>query len=92
MMVLRMLSFTSGVTKEQDYRFYLDCLGDAAERHGVAIHAYVLMTNHVHLLVTPEVKDNIGKTLQSLGRRYVHISITATVARVPYGRAVTGRR
>ena len=56
---------------EEDYRFYLDCLSDAAERHGVAIHAYVLMTNHVHLLVTPEVKDSIGKTLQSLGRRYV---------------------
>lgn len=56
---------------EEDYRFYLDCLRDAAERHGVAIHAYVLMTNHVHLLVTPESKDSLGKTLQSLGRRYV---------------------
>ena len=38
---------------DADYRFYLDCLGQAARRHGCAIHAYVLMTNHVHLLVTP---------------------------------------
>lgn len=56
---------------EEDYLFFLDCLQDAADRHGSAIHAYVLMTNHVHLLMTPERDDSIGKTLQSLGRRYV---------------------
>jgi len=33
---------------EQDYQFYLDCLYDASLRYGVSIHAYVLMTNHVH--------------------------------------------
>lgn len=55
----------------QDYRFYLDCLKEAAERNGIAVHAYVLMTNHVHLLVTPLDEASIGKTLQSLGRRYV---------------------
>ena len=33
---------------EQDYLFYLDCLGDACHRYKVALHAYVLMTNHVH--------------------------------------------
>ncbi len=56
---------------EEDYRFFLDCLRDAADRHGCAVHAYVLMTNHVHLLMTPERKDGISKALQSLGRRYV---------------------
>lgn len=56
---------------EEDYRFYLECLGDAARRHGCDIHAYVLMTNHVHLLATPHHKDSIAKTLQSVGRRYV---------------------
>lgn len=56
---------------EEDYLFFLDCLQDAAERHGSAIHAYVLMTNHVHLLITPGQDDSIAKTLQSLGRRYV---------------------
>jgi putative transposase len=38
---------------EADYLFYLACLREAARRHGCLIHAYVLMTNHVHLLVTP---------------------------------------
>jgi putative transposase len=54
-----------------DYTFYLECLQVAAEYQGLAIHSYVLMTNHVHLLVTPETEHGIGKTLQSLGRRYV---------------------
>lgn len=56
---------------EEDYHFFIECLQNAAEQHGCAIHAYVLMTNHVHLLMTPEREDSIGKTLQSLGRRYV---------------------
>jgi putative transposase len=56
---------------DEDYRFFLDCLQDAVDRHGCAIHAYVLMTNHVHLLMTPEREGSIGKALQSIGRRYV---------------------
>ena len=56
---------------EADYHFFIECLQKAAEQHGCAIHAYVLMTNHVHLLLTPEREDSIGKALQSLGRRYV---------------------
>jgi putative transposase len=56
---------------EEDYRVYLDWLKRAAEQYGLRIHAYVLMTNHVHLLATPGAEDSIGKTLQSLGRRYV---------------------
>jgi len=55
----------------EDYRFYLECLADAASKHGCDIHAYVLMTNHVHLLLTPHHKDSIAKILQSVGRRYV---------------------
>jgi putative transposase len=54
-----------------DYQFYLDVLREASERHGLQIHAYVLMTNHVHLLATPESPSSLPKTLQSLGRRYV---------------------
>jgi putative transposase len=56
---------------DEDYRFFLDCLMDAAKRHGCAIHAYVLMTNHVHLLTTPQNEGSLPKTLQSVGRRYV---------------------
>jgi putative transposase len=56
---------------DEDYHFFLDCLQNAAHRYGCAVHAYVLMTNHAHLLMTPKHEDSIGKTLQSLGRRYV---------------------
>ena len=54
-----------------DYHFYLQCLDEAARQHELHIHAYVLMTNHVHLLVSPTTEDSIPKTLQSVGRRYV---------------------
>lgn len=55
----------------RDYQFYLECLHDASQRYGVLIHAYVLMTNHVHLLVTPIKKHSISSVMQSIGRRYV---------------------
>jgi putative transposase len=56
---------------ENDYRFYLDCLRDACANNNVEVHAYVLMTNHVHLLMTPDSKEGISRLMQSLGRRYV---------------------
>ncbi|BCG65702.1 MAG: transposase, IS200/IS605 family [Methyloprofundus sp.] len=57
--------------EDDDYQFYLECLQAAMEKNKLSVHAYVLMTNHVHLLVSPEFKDSIAKTLQSVGRRYV---------------------
>jgi putative transposase len=54
-----------------DYQFYLDSLAVSAECYGCAIHAYVLMTNHVHLLLTPEAKESPSRCLQALGRKYV---------------------
>ncbi len=62
---------------ERDYSFYLHCLLTATHRHGAAIHAYVLMTNHVHLLVTPQHADSLPKIVQSVGRRYVQHFNTA---------------
>jgi len=56
---------------DEDFRFYLDSLKDASSRHGCRIHAYVLMTNHVHLLLTPESAESPSAVLQSVGRRYV---------------------
>lgn len=56
---------------EPDYLYYLDCLERASREHDLAIHAYVLMTNHVHLLVTPTDETSAPKTMQSVGRRYV---------------------
>ena len=54
-----------------DYRFYLEKLYDGCVRFGCKLHAYVLMTNHTHLLLTPITEKAIGQTMQSLGRYYV---------------------
>ncbi len=54
-----------------DYVAYLAMLKKSAAEQGCKIHALVLMTNHVHLLVTPENKHSISKMMQCLGRNYV---------------------
>ena len=56
---------------DEDFAFFRGCLLDASRREGLAIHAYVFMTNHVHLLATPASDTSAGRTLQSVGRRYV---------------------
>ena len=56
---------------DTDYQFYLEKLQLACEEHACQIHAYVLMTNHVHLLITPQEEQSIGKAMQMLGRYYV---------------------
>ncbi len=56
---------------EADYKAYLTFLKEAATKHQVAIHAFVLMTNHVHLLVTPSDEQGTSRMMQTLGRRYV---------------------
>jgi putative transposase len=56
-----------------DRRLYLRCLSDAACRHRCAIHAYVLMSNHVHLLATPSAVGAIAAMMQDVGRRYVRL-------------------
>lgn len=55
----------------EDYQFYIECLKEASQNNGLKIHAYVLMTNHVHLLASPSEETSISKTFQSVGRRYV---------------------
>lgn len=54
-----------------DYRRYLALLHESSVKYRCQIHAYVLMTNHVHLLMTPETSDGISRTMQAVGRRYV---------------------
>ena len=56
---------------EEDYQLYLHHLKEQAEKSGCQIHAYVLMTNHVHLLLTPEKEDSAGLLMKNLGQRYV---------------------
>ena len=58
-------------TDDADREAYLRLLGECAHHHGVALHAYVLMDNHVHALVTPRDADSLSLCWQSLGRRYV---------------------
>lgn len=55
-----------------DYLRYLHWLGEALRVTGASLHAYVLMTNHVHLLLTPPDSAAISTVMMSLGRRYVH--------------------
>jgi len=54
-----------------DYDRYLHDLREAAEKNNAAIHAYVLMTNHVHILVTPGNPYSVTHMMQDLGRKYV---------------------
>jgi putative transposase len=54
-----------------DYRAYHGFLQEACAEHSCVVHAYVLMTNHVHLLMTPSTTGAVGKVMQSVGRRYV---------------------
>ncbi len=57
--------------EDADFAAYLYWLGEGAEKHDCAIHAYVLMDNHIHILATPEAKDSVGLMMQYVGRRYV---------------------
>ena len=57
--------------RRDDYRRLHAWLAEAAAVHDCAVHAYVLMTNHLHLLVTPGSRQSLPRTMQALGRRYV---------------------
>jgi putative transposase len=57
----------------EDYSSYLHWLDLYARKYGCAIHAYVLMTNHVHLALTPSDQTGPSSMMQSLGRRYVSL-------------------
>jgi putative transposase len=56
---------------QADYQTLLNLLLENAQKFKVAIHAYVLMTNHFHLLATPETSDGLPQMMQAVGRRYV---------------------
>lgn len=56
---------------DDDRRALIAALQDCAATQKVAIHAYVVMPNHLHLLATPSTQDGLSRMMQSLGRRYV---------------------
>jgi len=54
-----------------DFGLFCECLASAIARYPCSLHAFVLMPNHFHLLLTPHAPGAIGKVMQSIGRRYV---------------------
>ncbi|MFN7153540.1 MAG: transposase [Acidovorax sp.] len=55
----------------EDFELMLAVLADNAQKYAVAVHAYVLMGNHFHLLATPSTADGLPQMMQAVGRRYV---------------------
>jgi putative transposase len=58
-------------TDDYDRELFLALVDSSATRHSVAVHGYVLMTNHYHLIATPGVAQNLSRMLRDLGREYV---------------------
>jgi putative transposase len=60
------------VMDDHDRITFLRELGELAAERALAVHAYVLMDNHIHLLATPQAQGDLSWVMQALGRRYVH--------------------
>jgi putative transposase len=58
-------------TNDKDRNIYLQFLVEASDKHACPVHCYVLMGNHVHLLMTPSKKDSLPATMHALNTRYV---------------------
>jgi putative transposase len=56
---------------DADYECFLAILGSAASKHQTDVHSYVLMTNHVHLIVTPQVANGLAATMKYVWQTYV---------------------
>lgn len=56
---------------DEDFARYHQHLGEVLAEHDIALHAYVLMTNHVHMLLTPPLAGRLSAAMCQLGRRYV---------------------
>ncbi|MDT8405275.1 transposase [Sulfuriflexus sp.] len=54
----------------ENYQYYLELWKEVSRRYGVAVHAYCLMTNHIHFLVTPDTPTAISNATKVVGSRY----------------------
>ena len=59
--------------EQADYEYYLELLRAWCIQEGIEIWAYCLMTNHVHLIVMPKKKSNLGKAIREVHRRYTRM-------------------
>jgi len=57
---------------EHDYLVYLALVAESARTHACAIHSYCLMTNHVHMLLTPRTASSCGSFMHGISHRYAH--------------------
>lgn len=73
---------------DEDFAFYLEWLKTYADKTGCLIHAYVLMTNHVHLLVSASSADGVGLMMKALGSAMCSMSIVRIGEAERFGRGV----
>ena len=76
----------------KDYEVLLDCLREAKRKCQARLYAYVLMTNHVHLLMEPEHEGDSGRLMQSVGRRYIRYINHAYERTGTYGKGASKAR
>jgi putative transposase len=56
--------------EDENYQFYLELWKQVSRKKGVSVHAYCLMTNHIHFLVTPNEQSSVSDTMKIVGSRY----------------------
>ena len=76
---------------DEDYQIYLQWLQEYADKTECNIHAYVLMTNHVHLLFSTDKTEAVGAMMKALGQRYVQYITKPISAVAHYGKGVINR-
>ena len=75
---------------DTDFQCIRDAMVSASDQHGLAIHAYVWMGNHIHLLATPGHEQSISKVFQSVGRKFAVFQPHLPAHRQPLGRSLSG--
>ncbi len=56
--------------EHENYQYYLGLWKTLSRRYGVSVHAYCLMTNHIHFLATPSTETGMSNTMKVVGSRY----------------------
>ena len=72
--------------EDSDYEYYLELLREWCTQEGIEIWAYCLMTNHVHLIVMPGIKSELGKAIGEVHRRYTRMITTESTGKVTFGK------